>query len=305
MPEQFISELPAAFVKNTLELCGERGRAWLDSIPQVVRELEIQWSITAGRHFRNLSYNFVANVTTADGQPAVLKIALPLKDPEIYGESAYLGCLNGLGAVRLFGFDPERQAILIERCVPGRDLRSVCRTSPDDAIPIAIDILSRVIRPIPETTKLFIKLDDWFDGLRRSGGTSFPSEHARKALEYYEELSDDDENIYLLHGDLHHENILSATREKFLVIDPKGMIGHVGYDIGVFLNNHHNWLDWDARLEARIDKAVMGFADAFGLSELTVRKWAFCQMVLSWWWMYDEMPSVFGEQLGLSDIWKV
>ena len=98
---------------------------------------------------------------------------------------------------------------------------------------------------------------------------------------------------------------MSATREKFLVIDPKGMIGHVGYDIGVFLNNHHNWLDWDARLEARINKAVMGFADAFGLSELTVRKWAFCQMVLSWWWMYDEMPSVFEEQLGLSDIWKV
>jgi streptomycin 6-kinase len=30
---------------------------------------------------------------------------------------------------------------------------------------------------------------------------------------------------FLLHGDLHHENILAAEREPWLAIDPKGVVG--------------------------------------------------------------------------------
>jgi streptomycin 6-kinase len=305
MTEQFSSTLPKEFIRNTVELCGERGQAWLDKIPEIVSGLEQSWSIKAGKHFRHLSYNYVANATTADGNPAVLKLALPLQDVEIYGEAEYLRTLNGEGAVKLLQFDREKQAVLIEKCVPGKNLRSVCRNARNEAVPIAIDVLKRILRPVPASQRDLIKLDDWFDGLKRAAGTKFPLDYAERALNYYQELSSDRENQFLLHGDLHHENILSATREPFLVIDPKGIIGHVAYDIGVFLNNHANWLDWDTRLQTRVDQAIDEFASAFRLPEEIVRKAAFCQMVLSWWWMFDEMPALFEDELGLSDIWKV
>ena len=64
-------------------------------------------------------------------------------------------------------------------------------------------------------------------------------------------------------------------------------------------------LDWDTRLEGKLDGAITDFAAALDLEEVVIRRWAFCQMVLSWWWMFDEMPDTFGEELGLSDIWKV
>ena len=63
------------------------------------------------------------------------------------------------------------------------------------------------------------------------------------------------------------------------------MIGHVGYDMGVFLNNHHDWLEWNTRLEGKLDTAVAEFAVAFKLEEIVVRKWAFCQFntpILLW-----------------------
>ena len=41
----------------------------------------------------------------------------------------------------------------------------------------------------------------------------------------------------LLHGDLHHDNILSATRAPWLIIDAKGLVGDSGYDLGAFLYN--------------------------------------------------------------------
>ena len=305
MQNEFRSTLPQRFVENTVSLCGERGEKWLDDLPQIIAVIEKSWSINAGKHFRNLSYNYVAGAAFPDGKTAVLKIGLPLKDVEIYGEAAYLRTLNGEGAARLLEFDRGYQAILIERVAPGSNLKSVCNNSESEAVGIAIRILKRILRPATDAGDDFVMLDDWFDGLKRAAGTNFPQDYAARALEYYAELAADSKNIFLLHGDLHHDNILSSKREQFLVIDPKGIIGHVGYDIGVFLNNHHDWLESNTQLEGKLDQAMAEFASAFNLDGSVIRKWAFCQMVLSWWWMFDEMPDIFGEELGLSDIWKV
>jgi streptomycin 6-kinase len=305
MNKEFRATLPQKFVENTISLCGERGEKWLEGLPNIISSLEKSWSIAAGKHFRNLSYNYVANAQLSDGKSAVLKIGLPLNDVEIYGEASYLEILDGQGAAKLLQFDREREAVLLERLAPGANLKSVCKKNEPEAIKIAIRVLKRILRPVPDAPNDFIMLDDWFDGLNRARGTKFPQDYAERALRFYAELSKDTKNIFLLHGDLHHDNILSATREPFLVIDPKGIVGNVGYDIGVFLNNHHDWLDWDTRLEGKLDQAIADFAAAFDLEDAVIRKWAFCQMVLSWWWLFDEMPDTFGEELGLSDIWKV
>ena len=305
MNKEFVAALPNKFVENTRTLCGERGEKWLNDLPDTIAELEKEWNITAAGHFRNLSYNYVANASLSDGTPAVIKVALPLNDVEIYGEAAYLQAIDGHGAVECLRFDRERQAVLLERITPGVNLRSECRKDRERAVGVGIDLLKRLLRPVPTEVDDYINLDDWFDGLRNSEGTAFPQDLAERALAFYAELSTDTGNTFLIHGDLHHDNILTAKREKFLAIDPKGMVGHVGYDIGVFLNHHRDWLDWDTRLDGKMDRAVTHFATAFDLEEVVVRKWAFCKMVLTWWWLFDEMPEMFSDELGFSDLWKV
>ena len=48
----------------------------------------------------------------------------------------------------------------------------------------------------------------------------------------------------VLHGDLHHYNILAATREQSLAIDPQGVIGEPEYEVGALLRNPFDLVKW-------------------------------------------------------------
>jgi len=41
----------------------------------------------------------------------------------------------------------------------------------------------------------------------------------------------------LLHGDLHHFNLLQARSGDWWMIDPHGVVGHPLYEVGAFLRN--------------------------------------------------------------------
>src|SRR4028119_1079009 len=104
MKENFVSNLPERFTRNVTDLCGEPGKRWLSDLPLIIGEIEAKWSHRAGKHFPNLSYNYVSSCVLADKSEAVLKIALPLNNPEIHNEAEFLRLSNGNGAVRLLRF---------------------------------------------------------------------------------------------------------------------------------------------------------------------------------------------------------
>lgn len=87
-----------------------------------------------------------------------------------------------------------------------------------------------------------------------------------KARRFYEQLSFASKHKFLIHDDLHHENILSAFREPFLAIDPKSIVGDIGYEISVFLNNHLWWLASDTNVQEKLSVAVRQFSEAFASS---------------------------------------
>ncbi len=297
--------MPSAFVKNVISLCGEKGKAWLADLPDVIDRLESDWNIVAGKYFSKLSFNYVASAKTNDNMPAVLKIALPLDDPEMFGEMEYLRLLDGHGAVRLLAANHALPAILIERAIPGETLRRIFRHDEDGALNIFPSMIERTLRDVPENADEFMFLHDWFSGLESAERSVFPKIYAEKALRFYEELSGKGTKDYLLHGDLHHENILSAKREPYLAIDPKGLIGPLGYEVSVFLNNHLWEIDEEPDAKKRLFRAVDLYAEAFGMTALDIRKWAYCQNVLGTWWAFDEMKEDFEEGLGYADFWGV
>lgn len=305
MKASFRASLPTEFVDITIALCGKAGENWLDTLPERTKTLEKRWSIKIGDHFPNLSYNFVAPASCADGAQAVLKIGLPLNNVEIFGEAKYLRTLDGDRAVRLLAEDRELQAILIERALPGINLTQVFAGREPESVQPSIEVLRHIIRPSPEHTVETISLDDWFDGLRRYPGTKFPAEYACKALVIYDSLSRQPGHIHYLHGDFHPDNILSSESSQFIVIDPKGIVGHIGYEISVFLNNFHWWQEQKTNIRETLDVVVRQFAKAFDLDPLELRQWAFAQMVLSAWWTFDEMPDIYDNEVAKADIWDV
>ena len=286
-------------------MCGERGEQWLDSLPNLISGIEQDWSIAVGAPFPAIEFNYVAEAVDSNGYSAVIKISPPFDNTEIYSEAKFLQVLNGRGTVELLAQDRTRRAILIERAAPGQNLAEIFTGNELGAIDPAIGVLLKITEEPPEDKTDTIDLDDWFDGLRRSVETDFPKSYAEKALKIYAELSHNDVNRYYLHGDFHPGNIVSATREQFLAIDPKGIIGPIGYDIAVFLNNFHWWQDKHPDLCERLEEAVQKFSQSFDIDSNDLRRWAFAQMVLGAWWTFDEMPEIYENDVSKADIWGI
>jgi streptomycin 6-kinase len=134
---------------------------------------------------------------------------------------------GGEGAARVLALDGE--ALLLERLTGSRDLTAMSRGTEDDAATAVIcDVLARLhvprAIPLPDT---LVPLEDWFRELApaaaRIGG---PYALAAKAAA---ELFFTPEPPVVLHGDMHHGNVLDSER-GWLAIDPKGLIGDRGYD---------------------------------------------------------------------------
>ena len=305
MSTSFRKSLPVEFIRNTISLCGEKGERWLDSLPELISIFEHQWSLSVHDHFPNIGYNFVAPASVRDRMLAVLKIGLPLENVEIFSEAKYLRILNGRGAVHLLEEDRTMQAILIERALPGETMARAFDGRQSEAVAPAIEVLKQTLQAPPNDRSHIISLDEWFDGLRRFPGKQFPAKYGARALEIYNKLSGQPGRTFYLHGDFHPDNIVSASRSPFLVIDPKGIIGHLGYEIAVFLNNFHWWQEDRADIKLRIEAAIGQFSDAFDLDPYEIREWAFAQMVLSAWWTFDEMPDLYNNEVEKADIWDV
>ena len=89
------------------------------------------------------------------------------------------------------------------------------------------------------------------------------------------------------------------------MIDPKGVIGDLKYDIAVFLNNHYGWLRGRPDLHRQLDCAVGRFADEFCLSHIEIRNWAYAQKVLGSFWTLLDGGDVSNDQLASAEIWDV
>jgi streptomycin 6-kinase len=172
----------------------------------------------------------VAPAVTADGVEAVLKIQKPHRESE--HEAAALEVWDGDGAVRLLAHDPERHALLIERCVPGRPLSEAGQ---DAALDVFVDLLRRLWKPVGGRFRSLADEAAWWLGHLEDTwervGKPFERRLLDVAVEALRELPPTQGEQVLLHQDLHGDNVLSAQREPWLAIDPKPLAGEREFGI--------------------------------------------------------------------------
>lgn len=285
--------LPSSFITTILNTFGDEGRRWLAKLPALIDEASRCWGLTDITPVENLSYNFVAyakrsstaaSPSSASTQGAVLKIGVP--NPELTSEMAALQYFNGDGAVHLLEADPERGMCLLEQLCPGGMLATLA--DDDQRTHIAADVMLRLWRPASQELP-FIKLSDWFAGLdglrpRFEGGTGpFPKHIVEVAEALIPELFATSSPPLLIHGDLHHFNILSSKR-GWLAIDPKGVIGPPEYEVGpLLINPIPDFLRGGAALRLA-ERRIAILSERLGFAPECIRDWAICHAVLSAWW---------------------
>ncbi|MFZ0546370.1 MAG: aminoglycoside phosphotransferase family protein, partial [Candidatus Promineifilaceae bacterium] len=232
--------VPAEFSKFIMDIWGEKGTAWLQKLPSLIAEFERRWSFTAERPFPNLSYNYVAPVRLANGAEAVLKLGLPRQ--ELQTEIKALEIYDGRGIVKLLAGAPEEGAMLLERIRPGEMLSKLAGEDDTAATAVAAELMKQLWRPAPKD-HAFPTIADWRKGLDRlrnefQGGTGpFPKKLVEQAESLYRELMASADELVLLHGDFHHWNVMTAERQPWLALDPKGLVGEPAYEVGPLLYN--------------------------------------------------------------------
>ncbi len=305
MPELYKHSPPAELVKHVTAICGRRGEEWLENLPGMVGELETAWGINVGKPFEKGEYNFVAPATSPNDLDAVLKIAPPYERTEIFSEAAFLRSRAGKGCIYLLCEDRSRFAILVERARPGYSMDVHFDSDPFGCVDPALEVLKSILSQPPTGFTEIHLLDDWFDRFRRFRETDFPQDYGEKALAIYEKLNQQYDLIYYLHGDFHPGNIVTSDREPFLAIDPKGLIGHVAYDIAVFLNNLHWCQIGKPGVAEELDKALIKFSRTFEIAERDLREAAYAFMVIGAWWNFEDMPEHYDNEVALADVWCI
>ena len=196
-------------------------------------------------------------------EPAVLKLGSG--DPEQRTEIEALRIFAGRHAVRCLESDLDLP-LLIERLAPGTELKSLGDNR--EASRIAGELMASLPVEIPAGHGL-PTVRGWLS--KALAGYWGDPRDARlvpwvdRVGPMFDALASRSKGERVLHGDLHHENVLLDDARGWLAIDPKGVIGPLEFECGRFV---HNFMDgYDAgQLEQCIAERAEVVGDVLGLS---------------------------------------
>jgi streptomycin 6-kinase len=210
-------------------------RPWLAELPGLVRDIRQQWGLRIGPPYPGGSCAWVAPATLPGGAPAVLKISWP--HPEAAGEAEALRVWDGRGAVRLYRHDPERWALLLERCDPGTKLGEASEL----AVQVRLQAAARVLKelhdvPVPPDVgldRVDRQMAEWADLTHERMARlrpDFDPGLVRLGVRLLRELPGTAEREVVVHGDFNPGNVLADHGRGWVAIDPKPLVGDGGYD---------------------------------------------------------------------------
>jgi streptomycin 6-kinase len=220
-------------------------------------------------------------------EPVVLKVVRAYGDEWRCGE--VLSALAGKGMVRCLAHAPG--AALMERLEPGTSLAMLSECGRDEEATIALGDAIAAMSVVDGAG--FPTVREWgrsFETFDPGACAALRSAMVTKARDLHFALCDTQRDVRLLHGDLHHYNVLRDTSRGWMVIDPKGVVGELEYEVGAMLRNPrgHPALQDSVVALRRIELVC----SRLELNEQRALAWAFTQAVLSALWTIEDHGEV-------------
>jgi streptomycin 6-kinase len=267
------------FQSNILNIYGEKGKAWIDELPELISAISSRLDLRDLKEVTNLTY-YVLSGFQGDNH-IILKLGLDHK--ALTREAFALKCFAGYGVVKVLAED--NGTLLLERVVPGTSLKSYFPNQENESIEIACEVMRRLHQANIPTAHNFPHIKDWLTALDRDW--PIPDAYLKKARKLRDQLLQTAKPDVLLHGDLHHYNILQNGND-WLVIDPKGVIGESAYEVAAFIRNPMPELLNHADAPNILLNRITRFAEALELPSQRIIDWCFVQAVLAWVWALED-----------------
>lgn len=226
--------------------------------------------------------------------PAMLKVAV---DTEEKFGNLLMTWWNGEGAAQVFA--QHGDGFLMERAMGERSLMHMALNEQDDeASQIICAAVSRLHVPRPSPLPPLVPLVQWFESLRLAAG-----QHGGLyglSLTTAEALLVEPQDVVVLHGDIHHDNILDFGPRGWLAIDPKRVIGERGYDYANLICNPELPTAADP---LRFERQIQVVSEAAGLEPRRLLQWVLAFAGLSAAWFLEDGDTLAAEgQLQVAEL---
>lgn len=226
--------------------------------------------------------------------PAMLKVAV---DAEEKFGNLLMTWWDGEGAAQVFA--QHGDGLLMERAMGERSLMHMALNGQDDeASRIMCAAVACLHAPRPSPLPPLVPLVQWFESLRlaaeRHGG------RYSLCLTTAEALLAEPQDVVVLHGDIHHDNILDFGPRGWLAIDPKRVTGERGYDYANLICNPELPTATDP---LRFERQVGVVCAAAGLERRRLLQWVFAFAGLSAAWFLEDGDTLAAEgQLQVAEL---
>lgn len=254
----------------------------------------IRWSLTKSTPVAETATSWIFRVEQNGRNFAALKILKPFGVADERRGAALMSWYGGEGAATVF--DSHGDTIFME-WLDGKPLGDASRGGHDDEATIAIaSVVAGLHRPRPEAQPELMPLRERFQALFDTDVRVWPytaRDLYARANGIAIKLFDRPTAIIPLHGDLHHDNILSSDR-GWLAIDPKGLVGDPAYEVAnVFLNPERG--DAIASDPKRIAARADILSQRLGYPRKRILGWAAAHAALSACWDLQDGNPISGQ----------
>lgn len=239
-----------------------------------------QWQLG---EIRLLTKTLTSNLYLTDSPngKSVLKIFTEIGQEDEKGSLVFYRCFNAYPCVKVFQAD--KNAVLMEALTTPNLYSFSARNQEQRASEVFVQLIreiqdAKVDPALEDFSKLFSILKD---------GQS----HSMDRAKYWAHgLLKTQERELVLHGDLHHENILKNSEGEFVCFDPKGYRGDPAYELATTLKNPWDYPAISHNLEI-LKQRIDYFSRELSLSKERIFKFFYIYLCLSILWADEDEAS--------------
>ena len=275
--------------KNNINRFGNRAKQWLNNLPQTIKILKEEWQLTNIQPVENITWNYVAKAISKIHGLVVLKISCDEKLNS--DEVKALKHFNNYGIVKLIAHNAQYHAMLLYQAQLGESLFSINYNQIHVIIKNYSDIVLQLASATQHNYSNFNHISHWLKAFYKIDKHKLPHGLIDKAIYLKNKLLASRSKEFILHGDLHNDNIISDNN-KWVAIDPKGIIGEVEFEVACFNfikeTEIKNKLDIPQLFQERSEL----IAKELNLNHQKLKDWVLVRTVLNACWTINDNEKV-------------
>lgn len=226
--------------------------------------------------------------------PVILK--MDQNKAQLESEYRMLARLSGRHSCKVYAFDESAGLLLEERIFPGTVLRR--EASLEKRIRMFLQVFREIHMPADSGATYL----NWLEGI-----CAYCAQHqvaedmASRAHLFCAEMFEKYPDRVLLHGDLHHDNLLLRTDGSYVMIDPKGVVGPAIMDLPRFILNEPD-TEHACSDRQHIEEVIRLLGEQSGYPAADIGKLFYMETVLGNIWCLEDGEEMDREQMKLAEL---